>query len=266
MLKERCKECKLNFVFFKKLLYFNRLKSTNIKLYNLMEKGSDSPDVVIAGKQTEGRGRRDNYWFSPLGGLWMSGILPDVLSNKDITTLNISCGLACAKACDAIIRDTGVSNCHILLRWPNDIILENKKLGGVLIEVKTEGQSKKSIILGIGINVNQKGFPKNLEKSAVSLFMLLKKRVSRKSLMFYILTELDKMIIYIKEKGTDGLLQEWKNYSYEVGKKIEISVGNNIKKSGKVLGIGKSGELIIVDSNSTIIKIFNGYNLKLLDK
>jgi len=152
------------------------------------------------------------------------------------------------------------------LRWPNDIILENKKLGGLLIEVKTEGQSKKSIILGIGINVNQKGFPKNLEKSAVSLFMLLKKRVSRKSLMFYILTELDKMIIYIKEKGTDGLLQEWKNYSYEVGKKIEISVGNNIKKSGKVLGIGKSGELIIVDSNSTIIKIFNGYNLKLLDK
>ncbi|GAI88007.1 unnamed protein product [marine sediment metagenome] len=84
--------------------------------------------------------------------------------------------------------------------------------------------------------------------------------------MFYILTELDKIIMYIKEKGTDGLLQEWKNYSYEVGKKIEISVGNNIKKSGKVLGIGKSGELIIVDSNSTIIKIFNGYNLKLLDK
>ena len=265
MLKERCKECKINFVFFKKLLYFNKLRSTNIKLCNLTEKGSDPPDVVIAGKQTEGRGRRDNYWFSPLGGLWMSVILPDALSNKDITTLNISCGLACAKACNAIIRDAGVSNCHIFLRWPNDIILENKKLGGLLIEIKTEDQTKKSIILGIGINVNQKGFPKNLEKSAISIFMLLKKRVSRKSLIFYILTELDRMIMHIKEKGTDGLLQEWKVYSYEIGKNIEIRVEKDLKKSGKVLGIGKTGELIIVDSNSTIIRIFNGYNLKLLD-
>ncbi len=266
MSEERFKEFNLDFVCFKKLLYFKKLRSTNSKLFNLIKSDSNFPEVVIAGEQTKGRGRRDNFWFSPYGGLWMSVILPDVICNKDITTLNIFCGLACAKACDALIKDTDVLNVHTLLRWPNDLILNNKKLGGLLIEIKTEGEKKKNIILGIGINVNQKGFPEYLKESAISFFLISKKRVSRKSLLFNILKELDKMILSIKKKETNGFFQEWKDYSYEIGKNIEIETGKGIKKSGKVLGIGTSGELIIVDDNDNIQRILNGYNLKLLDK
>jgi BirA family biotin operon repressor/biotin-[acetyl-CoA-carboxylase] ligase len=151
------------------------------------------------------------------------------------------------------------------LRWPNDLILKCRKLGGLLIEVRTEGQNKRSIILGMGINVNQKKFPGDLDRSATSLLIQLNKRISRKKLAIKILEELDNMISYIKERQMNNVLQEWKFYSYEIGRNIKIETGSGIEKSGKVLGIGENGELIIVDNNGRIARIFNGYNLRLSD-
>ena len=265
-MKDRYTECKLEFENFKKLFIFNKLDSTNVKMYEFIEQNSYYPDVIVVSEQVAGRGRRDNNWYSPRGGLWMSVIIPGTISNRDITALNISCGLSFVKACNTIIRDSGESNLQTFIRWPNDIILENKKIGGLLINVKTIGDKKKSIILGVGINVNQKSFPHNLEKSAISLFMVLRKRISRKELLFNILNELDNMILHIKEKGAEKLLSEWKYYSYELGKIIEITTGEGIKKCGKVVGIGKSGELILINNHGEIERIFNGYNLIFIEK
>ncbi len=234
-------------------------------MFSLLGNDSKITEVVVAGQQSKGRGRRDNFWFSPPGGLWLSVVLPDMVCNRNITTLNITCGLSCAKACDAVIRDAGISNIRTYLRWPNDLILKCRKLGGLLIEVRTEGQNKRSIILGIGINVNQKKFPGDLERSATSFLIQLNKRISRKKLTLKILEELDNMISYIKEKQIHKLLQEWKFHSYEIGRDIKIETGRGIEKSGKVLGIGENGELIIVDVNGRTVRIFNGYNLRLSD-
>jgi len=252
-------------IFFKKICYFNSLESTNKKLIELIKKTSQPPDVVLAEEQTGGKGRRGNRWFSPYGGLWMSVILPDIISAQDITMLSIASGLSCAKACDTIIKASRISKFHTFLRWPNDLILDNRKLGGLLLEVKKISVIRKTIILGVGINVNVEAFPEELKKLATSLLIVTKNKTSMRTLISYILKELDITLMNLKKNGIDCLLKEWEAYSYEIGKNIEITSTHNEKKRGKVLGIGRRGELILVKNNNSEV-VLNGYDLKILDK
>jgi BirA family biotin operon repressor/biotin-[acetyl-CoA-carboxylase] ligase len=152
------------------------------------------------------------------------------------------------------------------MRWPNDIMIRERKLGGMLIEVKSEGKQQKNYILGVGINVNQREFPLKIRGKAISIRQILDRRVSRMRLLFLLLKELETMIKYIREKGTTGFLFDWQQYSYELGHHIEITTGKDERKRGKVIGIGKQGELTIIDGNDEICSVYNGYNLKILDK
>jgi len=251
---------------FRKGICFPEVDSTNLTLMELVENVDNSKDVVIAGKQIGGRGRRDNVWWSPPGGLWMSARIPDCNFGKYISVLNILCGLSCAKACNTVLAETNEKRLRTSLRWPNDIMLLDRKLGGLLIEVKTVGNSFKSIIVGVGINVNQRDFPEGLEQSAISLAIVLQKRSSRYKLVIQILKELDSMIMQYKEEGTEDLAREWRAFSYELGKEVEIKSSSGKDKYGKVIGIGKSGELLLIDNNNSVQRVFEGFNLKILDK
>ncbi|TET24252.1 MAG: biotin--[acetyl-CoA-carboxylase] ligase [Candidatus Cloacimonadota bacterium] len=266
MKQERCRICSIDFSFIKKMLVCNELQSTNDTLCSLAEKKSNAIQVVIAAKQTKGRGRRGNFWFSPLGGLWMSILLPTDLPDEAITGLNIWCGLVCAQACDAVMGNENFMKYHALLRWPNDIIINDKKIGGILIDVKTEGKTKKSIVVGIGINANQKYFPENLEDEAISFYSILGKKISRKYLLFQILAGFERILDRIMNGKCDIFLKDWSRYSYELGRLVQIETGSDTLVRGKVIGIGKKGELNIVDENDSIVRIYNGYHLKILDK
>lgn len=266
MKQERCKICSINHRFIKKVLICNELQSTNDTLCSLAEKKSNGIQVVIAAKQTKGRGRRGNFWFSPLGGLWMSVLMPTDLPDEVITALNIWCGLVCAKACDAVMHKEDFMKYHTLLRWPNDVIINDKKIGGILIDVKTEGKTKKSIVVGIGINVNQKYFAEDLKGEAISFYSILGKRISRKYLLFQIFAGFERMLDRIMNGKCDMLLKDWGRYSYELGRWVQIETGNNTLVRGKVIGIGEKGELNVVDENDSIVRIYNGYHLKILDK
>ena len=222
--------------------------------------------MVVSAVQTKGKGRRENVWYSARGGLWVSVLVPNIIPEAEMTMLNISCGLACARACERLLKHMEYSEVQPFIRWPNDIMLRDRKLGGMLIEVKSEGKAEKTYILGVGVNVNQKDFPTAIRESAISLYQVLGRRASRMRLLFLILKELETMIAYIRAKGTDGLLFDWQQYSYELGKQIEIMTVKDKRKQGKVIGLGKSGELTIIDSNDAISSIYNGYNLKILDK
>jgi BirA family biotin operon repressor/biotin-[acetyl-CoA-carboxylase] ligase len=222
--------------------------------------------MVVAPIQTKGRGRRNNVWYSARGGLWASFMLPSIIPEAEMTMLNISCGLACARACERMLKGMEYSEEHPFIRWPNDIMLRDKKLGGMLIEVKSEGSGNKTFILGVGINVNQKEFDVAIREQAISFYTVLGRRVSRMRLLFLILKELETMISYVREKGTEGLLHDWQQYSYELGKHIEIMTGKEAPQQGKVIGLGKRGELTIIDENDEISSIYHGFSLKILDK
>jgi BirA family biotin operon repressor/biotin-[acetyl-CoA-carboxylase] ligase len=256
---------KLNFPYFNKGLSFLCIESTNDMLVAEARKRNDI-QMVTSAVQTRGRGRRENVWYSPRGGLWVSFLLPNIIPEAEMTMLNISCGLACARGCERLLRHMQYSDMQPFIRWPNDIMLSDKKLGGMLIEVKSEAGKAKTFILGVGINVNQKEFPDHIRGHAISLYQVLNRRVSRMRLLFLILKELETMVAYIRGKGTEGLLFDWQQYSYELGRHIEITTGREEWIRGKVIGIGKRGELTIIDGSDEIVSVYNGYHLKILDK
>jgi BirA family biotin operon repressor/biotin-[acetyl-CoA-carboxylase] ligase len=262
--KNNYKVYTLDLPIFRRVFHFNNVPSTNSELSKRLDGENDSVDVLVSRVQSKGRGRRSNKWFSPVGGLWMSIPIPDIPLRRNISILNITCGISCLEACKKTIESTGMECRNLLLRWPNDIILDGKKLGGLLIEVKSEGESRRTIILGIGINVNLDTFPSNLKDQAISLYSYYGRRFSRKRLLVSILEGLEDMVHQIKENGTDTYVMKWKEYSLELGRIVKITTGKGEIKGGKAVGIGKDGELVIVEEDGGVVRIINGYDMKII--
>lgn len=151
--------------------------STNEKAKALAQEGAKEGTVVIAGEQTAGKGTKGRTWHSPAGqGLYASIILRP--RRKDISLLPLVAGVACA---DAIREAAGL---EVRLKWPNDIIWKNGKLGGILCEGAFLGSSSSYAVLGIGLNVTQRrsDFPQELRRQATSLRLALKKPADRGAL------------------------------------------------------------------------------------
>lgn len=141
--------------------YFERVGSTMDVLHALAEAEAPAGTAVHAGEQLEGRGSRGRPWHSPPGGLWLSVLLrPDAVGGIEVVSLRV--GLAVAAAIEA---QTGLP---IQLKWPNDLMLEQRKVGGILCEARWQGGTLGWIAAGIGINV-QNPVPSELTQSAVAL-------------------------------------------------------------------------------------------------
>jgi BirA family biotin operon repressor/biotin-[acetyl-CoA-carboxylase] ligase len=141
--------------------YFERVDSTMDVVHALAEEGAPADTVVIAGEQLEGRGSRGRPWHSPPGGLWLSVLLrPAAVGAIEVVSLRV--GLIVAAAMDACIRQP------IQLKWPNDLMLQQRKLGGILCEARWQGGELAWAAVGVGVNV-QNPVPVALEDNAVAL-------------------------------------------------------------------------------------------------
>jgi len=136
-------------VFGKKVYSYSKVESTNEIAYRLAEQGAEEGTVVIAIKQTNGKGRADHYWFSPSGGLWLSLILRPLMLSSSMSQLSLLGALGIT---------TSIKRMFPLLspgiRWPNDAIINEKKVGGVLCRAKNEQKRVVFVIMGVGVNVN----------------------------------------------------------------------------------------------------------------
>jgi BirA family transcriptional regulator, biotin operon repressor / biotin---[acetyl-CoA-carboxylase] ligase len=141
--------------------YFERVASTMDLLHVLAEKGAAPGTAVLAGEQLEGRGSRGRSWHSPPGGLWLSVLLcPATVGGIEVVSLRV--GLAVAAALEAFTSEP------VQLKWPNDLILDRRKLGGILCEARWQGGVLAWVAVGIGVNV-QNPIPRELQESAISL-------------------------------------------------------------------------------------------------
>ena len=136
--------------FGKEIEFYQRLGSTNLEAWNLIENNEASHGmIVITDNQFQGKGRNGNSWFmSPSKGLAMSLVMLDPLSLKKAELISIAAGIAIAKA----LKNRGGKP---KLKWPNDILLGNKKCGGILCESRISGQTVNSMVIGIGLNINE---------------------------------------------------------------------------------------------------------------
>lgn len=223
-----------------KLYYFDSLDSTNQYAKTLL---SDAPEgaVILVDEQTAGRARFGKTWFSPEGGLWMSVILYP----PEHSLIAIIAGIAVCKTLHMNGILTGI-------KWPNDIMLNGKKIGGILTEIVD-----KAVILGIGINLNIRKFPDELKDTASSIFLETKKHLEKKMIFDMLCRRLDDCYQILKEKQIRELLTEWRHYTILLGQEVIIEMPDR-KVRGKVLDISNDGALVIMNTDGNIERIVAG--------
>ncbi|MEO0123265.1 MAG: biotin--[acetyl-CoA-carboxylase] ligase [candidate division WOR-3 bacterium] len=224
-----------------KLYYLDEVDSTNEYAKKIIN-GASEGTVILADIQTAGKGRLDRQWYSPEGGLYLSIIL---FAEKQLL-IPILAGVA--------ICETFNNNYDILLgiKWPNDILLNDKKIAGVLVEVVDT-----AVILGIGINLNIREFPEELEKNAGSIFLETKKKLDKMMVFNDLCREIDNNYQMLKDNKTSELLQKWRNYTIMFGKTVEIDTPEKVVK-GRAIDIAGNGALVLVLPDGKIDKVLAG--------
>ncbi|MBU0579703.1 MAG: biotin--[acetyl-CoA-carboxylase] ligase [Candidatus Margulisbacteria bacterium] len=147
------------------ICYFDEVGSTNDEAKRLAEAGAKAGTCVVAFAQTKGRGRNGRKWYSAKDeGLYFSIIIKPQEAPKDLTTYVRRAALTTVKA---INESMGI---EMAIEWPNDLILDERKVGGLLLESVTRGKKVSFLILGLGLNLNQEKFPPDLQNAAISFW------------------------------------------------------------------------------------------------
>lgn len=214
---------------------YEELESTNDTAWEKAIKGEPEGTVIFAEFQTKGRGRLKRHWYSAKRkGLCFSVILRPQLTPNYVPMITAMSAVSVAMA---VRKLTGSS---ALIKWPNDIFLNGKKLGGILTEINTELDIIKFVILGIGINVNMDKFPDELKKTATSLKLEDGENYSRIELAREILKSLEDYYNLLLNKKWDEIIAEWKDLSWVLGKRVSVG-----ETEGQALGIDEQGALIV---------------------
>ncbi len=237
----------------KNIFYEHISNSTQDSIWKLGLDGGQEGTVVFSESQRKGRGRMDRAWISPKGGIYFSLLLkPKFLQIQEVPQITLMISLACLKA---IKKATGVE-CQ--LKWPNDIFLNKKKLGGILCEIHAETDKVHFVVVGIGINVNSRDLP----KTATSLFLSTKNKFSRVEIAKRVLEEIETQYKRIKDDGFKDVLKEWSQACFLWGKKIKVKIFDK-QISGQALSIDKRGYLLIKRDHGSIEKISAGDIIKI---
>jgi BirA family biotin operon repressor/biotin-[acetyl-CoA-carboxylase] ligase len=236
----------------KEILYFESINSTNSLALKLIETGIKDGTVIIANEQLAGRGRFERRWISPAKkNLYMSIILMPELSPKNLSFLSLMTPIPCVSA----IRE--LTHLDVSIKWPNDLIIEGKKLGGILIETKIV-KGEVYAVLGIGINVNfeRQEMPEEIKDFATSIMEEMGTAYSRAQIALEILKDLDKWYDILLNKDFEKIKKEWLKHTSTIGRFIKVKSGN-FTYTGLAVGIDEEG-MILLDTGDSIKKISSG--------
>jgi BirA family transcriptional regulator, biotin operon repressor / biotin---[acetyl-CoA-carboxylase] ligase len=215
-----------------------RLQSTASTMKDaaaLAARGEPHGTVVVADTQTEGIGRHGHSWHSEsTGGLYLSIVLRLPLTPDVLPVLAMALGLACHRAVD----DAAGVACD--LRWPNDLLLNEKKLAGILVQT-----ADNAVIAGIGVNVNQSAFPAELRSIATSIFLETGKWHSKGELLDRIVMESLRYAGMLADRGKGAILREFETRSSCVcGKSVDVESSDRIV-TGVTEGLDENGFLLV---------------------
>ena len=242
-------------VFGRSIISYRKVDSTNIIAYELAEKGMKEGAVILADEQIKGKGRHGRHWSSPSkGGIYMSCILRPSIAPNEISRITLLAAIAVAQA----IRD--VASLEVTIKWPNDIMMGQRKLCGILTEMKAEQDSVDFVVLGIGINVD---VPKHeLPKGATSIGEELassggKINLSRVELTKKVLERLEEYYNLMKSEGFEPIIDIWKDLSVMIGSRVKVSLHG---KTFEALAhdIDPDGALVVRTDSGVLEKVSSG--------
>lgn len=229
------------------------LDSTNTWLMQRAETGIPSGSVCLAEQQTAGRGRHGRTWVSPPGGnLYLSLLWRYPMQPKRLSGLSLACGVAVVRA----LWQLGITG--LTLKWPNDLLLHNRKLAGLLIEVRGDIEGPSYIIIGLGLNIHlPTQYATTIEQPWIALDHCFSNQAHSRNLL--VATILNQMIQAVIEFGSGGLtpfLADWNGCDALCAKEVRLKIGNeNI--DGYYLGIDQDGSLRLA-VNSVELSYYGG--------
>lgn len=228
-------------VFGRALRYHDEIESTNIEAKKLAAAGAPEGTVVVAERQSAGRGRLGRRWTSPAGkGLLFSVVLRPPVDMADVHLLTIAAATA---ACDAIESLADVS---LRIKWPNDLLIDDRKVGGILLEVAGAQDAIDWVVVGIGLNVNTEysELPVALRRTAVSLKTAAGRAVDRSELLARLLLSLEESYTDAVRNGFDGVLTRFRGRDYLARRSVSVQTRRG-PVMGVALGIDEKGALLV---------------------
>lgn len=216
----------------------DEMESTNVRAKELAWQGGVHGQVVLARRQSSGRGRLQRQWESPKGGLWMSVVLQPNLSLADASKLTLAASVAIVDAFEELY------SLRIGIKWPNDLIFNGLKIAGILGEVVGEWNTVQTLILGIGINVN---FPRERLSpllNATTLHEILGYEVDLNMLAAGILKHLQNQVTALEKKAFEELRSNWSKRAVGLGEEVRILRGEQVFQ-GIFKGITIDGALLL---------------------
>ncbi|MFQ6075539.1 MAG: biotin--[acetyl-CoA-carboxylase] ligase [Candidatus Bathyarchaeia archaeon] len=237
----------------KEMYCFKDVTSTNDLAKELASEGAGEGVVVISEKQSSGRGRLGRKWISPEGGIYFSVILRPKMRPKEALKLTFLTAVAVVKA----IRKTVKLNARI--KWPNDVLINGKKVCGILTEMSTSRGLIDFAVIGVGINANidVNSLPSPLRSTSTSLMEEMRGEVERERLLRVLLTELENYYTMFTEGGFDLILGEWRDLNCVLGAYVEV-VGLEGTVEGRAVDVDGDGALMIELEDGTIRRVISG--------
>ncbi len=228
-----------------RLLYFLTLTSTNDHARELAEDGWPEGTVVLSEEQTAGKGRTGRAWHSPPGlGLYVSVLLKPLLAPEKVPLLTLMAALAGARG----LKDTGH---EAQIKWPNDLILGARKVGGILADARFRPGAPADVVVGLGLNVNHReaDFPADLLPRAGSVRLHAGREVDRTEILARVLIRLDEVYASLKA-GEEAALLEAFQASCPMARGRQVTVhGEGEPIRGETGGVGAGGALRIITSS-----------------
>ena len=234
-----------------KIAFYSTLDSTNSDALRMAEGGIQDLSLIVADEQTSGRGRGDRRWHTPAGAALAFSLVLRPGPNRELPTTRLV-GLGALGVCDVL---QNVYRLPAKIKWPNDVLVEGRKLAGILVESQWQGSAMQFAVLGIGINVARNSVPSQGEVDfpATSIESAAGSSVDRWQLLKDVL---EAILERLAKHNQDGFIQEWEaNLAYQ-GKLVEITKDGAEAVRGSILGLSQAGflRLLLADGEERLIQ------------
>ena len=242
------------------IVYFREIDSTNIRAKDLAAGGASEGTVVVAEKQTKGKGRRGRSWFSPRGdGIYASLILRPAIPPGEASRITLMTAVAVAETL------LSLTQLEVRIKWPNDILINGKKIAGILTEISTGMEEVDYIVVGLGINVNtpSESFPEEIRGKATSILIETGRQFSRALLIRACLRWYENYYEMFKKGGFESVMRRWRELADIGGQRIMVDVIGK-KYIGEVQDVDNDGVLILKDNLGRYHRILSG-DITLMD-
>ncbi len=229
-----------------------RVDSTQRVARDLARSGAAEGTAVVAEEQTAGRGRLGRSWHSPPGdNLYCSVVLRPPRAPAEVPQIALVAGLAVAAAVEETVGRRPA------IKWPNDVLLDGKKVAGILTEMESEIERVHHVIAGIGVNLNTRRFPRELSAKASSLRLLTGRPVDRAMFTARLLAALEARYGRYLSVGFTSVRTEWESYSCLTGTEVRVQ-GPGGEVAGRVLGLDDDGALRLRGADGRVARIVAG--------